>query len=102
MLVMPSADCDLRTIIRYGTWIAHEQLIWNDVIYLRFWHYPTMVACSGENIAGRASEDFKHVEPVLQALLTSVMHLHAAGIVHGDIKPRNIMRTGGVSSNLYR
>ena len=79
-----------------------EQLIWNDVMFLRFRPSPTMVACSGENIAGRASEDFKQVEPILHALLTSVMHLHAAGIVHGDIKPRNIMRTGGVSSYLYR
>jgi hypothetical protein len=30
------------------------------------------------------------------------LHLHKAGVIHGDIKPRNMMRTGGISSFLYR
>ncbi len=61
-----------------------------------------MVLISGENFAGRANEDFGQVKPVLQALLTCLLQLHNAGIVHGDVKPRNIMRTGGISSFLYR
>jgi serine/threonine protein kinase len=42
------------------------------------------------------------VKPIMQALLTSVLLLHESGIVHGDIKPKNIMRTGGVGSIMYR
>jgi tRNA A-37 threonylcarbamoyl transferase component Bud32 len=61
-----------------------------------------MVLVSGENFAGRANEDFGQVKPVLQALLTCLLKLHNAGIVHGDVKPRNIVRTGGISSFLYR
>jgi hypothetical protein len=60
------------------------------------------VLVSGENVAGRANEDFGQVKPVLQALVTCLLQLHNAGIVHGDVKPRNIMRTGGISSFLYR
>lgn len=98
---MPSADCDLKTIIRcvvQGTrvWCLQRRAFGTWVEY----HLP--FAFSGENIAGRAAEDFGQVKPILQALLTCVLHLHKAGVIHGDIKPRNMMRTGGISSFLYR
>jgi serine/threonine protein kinase len=67
--------------------------------FVAFFHIHSV---SGENMAARAAEDFSQVKPIMQALLTSVLLLHDAGIVHGDIKPRNIMRTGGVGSFMYR
>ncbi len=67
-----------------------------------FFAILVIITCSGENVAGRALEDFDQVKPILEALLKSVLNLHLAGVVHADLKPRNIMRTGGINSFFYR
>ena len=50
------------------------------------------MAVSNERFAGH---DVDKVRLVLKGMALALQHLHAQGLVHGDIKPRNVVRIGG-------
>ena len=48
-------------------------------------------ACAKERIAGYELETIKHV---MRCTATCVRKLHATGLIHADLKPRNVLRKG--------
>ena len=49
-------------------------------------------AIQHEHFAGR---DFERVKLYATQILEALMHVHSKGILHGDIKPLNVVRSGG-------
>ena len=43
-----------------------------------------------------AGHDVDMARIVLKGLATALQHMHACGLVHGDVKPRNVVRIAGV------
>lgn len=60
--------------------------------------YAARRACTGGNLSQKLwqiSRDHRLVHVVARQLLQVLVHMHARGVAHGDIKPQNFMFLSG-------
>lgn len=57
--------------------------------------WMAMEYCAGGTLADQGPEDWSDIRSVLLQILDGLAHAHARGLLHGDIKPGNVLRAAG-------
>jgi hypothetical protein len=103
LALTPSAYARFKQEIQLSRRVTHPNVcrihdLWQHVRDGRTIHFLTMELLEGETLAARLSRDGRMAPEVVLAVLRQMVEgleaAHAAGVVHRDLKPGNVMLVG--------